>query len=236
MTADDQGQTGQDLIWNYYQTESTDSFEGSQARIEFVVRRIPAGASVLNIGCGTGLFERLGLARGLDVHALDPSEQAIAQLRTALAIGDKAQVGHIQRLPFADGQFDVVVATEVLEHLPPEVTAAGLAEIRRVLKVGGRLLGTVPSRERLEDQIVVCPCCAARFHKWGHRQRFDPDAVRRLLSHGFTPMTVVARPFVPWSALTWKGQLVSAMKMLLWRLGSHGSNENIFFEAVRTGA
>jgi len=233
MRANDHGQAGQDLIWNYYQNESPELFTGSRARIQYLLRRIPGRRAVLNIGCGTGLFERAALDHGLDVHSLDPSEQTIEALRSSLHLGSRAQVGHIQQIPFSDAQFDVVVLTEVLEHLTSEVIAAGLAEIRRILKPGGRILGTVPSRENLQDQTVVCPACATSFHRWGHQQSFEPQQVRTLLARHFTAIDIVERPFTTWSALTWRGKLVGAMKLLLWTLGSHGSNENIVFEAVK---
>jgi SAM-dependent methyltransferase len=50
--------------------------------------------------------------------------------------------GDAYRLPFADATFDVVVAAEILEHLPADTTA--MAELARVLKPGGRLAVTVP--------------------------------------------------------------------------------------------
>ncbi len=231
MGTHEQDQVGQDLIWNYYQTESLGAFEGSRARIGFLLRMIPASAKVLNIGCGSGLFEAGARQRGLDIYSLDPSADAIARLRDSLQLGEKAKVGHVQKIPFADSLFDVVVVSEVLEHLTPDVTAAGLVEIKRVLKPTGRIIGTVPSRENLAEQFVVCPCCGAQYHRWGHQQAFAPSDVHKLLSQHFLVSRVLARPFTPWATLTWKGRLLAAGKTVLWRLGSHGSNENIVFEA-----
>src|SRR2546421_9448514 len=111
-----QGQKGQDLIWDYYQNESPETFDGSRARLELLISRIQPSQVALNIGCGSGIFENLALARKIDIHSLDPSERSIGQLREALHLGDKAKVGYIQQLPFPDSYFDVVVVSEVLEH------------------------------------------------------------------------------------------------------------------------
>ena len=65
-----------------------------------------------------------------------------------LVAGHGADVlADVQALPFRDSAFDAVKATEVLEHVP-DVEAA-LAECRRVLRVGGHLVATVPFLERL---------------------------------------------------------------------------------------
>src|SRR6266536_271057 len=196
MSDNCQSQRGQDLIWDYYQNESPETFEGSRARLRLLVSRIEPFEVALNIGCGSGLFEELALPKKIDIYSLDPSERSIGQLRGALHLGDKARVGYIQQLPFSNSYFDVVVVSEVLEHLTPAVTRAGLEEIRRVLKPGGRILGTVPSREDLRAQIAVCPGCGKKFHKWGHEQSFNPEVMEHLQGDYFYAVRVVERPIV----------------------------------------
>jgi SAM-dependent methyltransferase len=233
MSDNSPGQKGQDLIWDYYQNESPETFETSRARLQLLISRIEPPQVALNIGCGTGIFEKLALERKIDIYSLDPSERSIGQLREALHLGDKARVGYIDQLPFSDAHFDVVVVSEVLEHLTPAVTKDGVEEIRRVLKPGGRILGTVPSREDLSAQMSLCPCCGKRFHKWGHEQRFDREKMKRLLGERFSSVSVVERPIVPWRILNWKGKSVGTVRMLLWRLGSHGADENLVFEGTK---
>lgn len=113
-----------------------------------------------------------------EVYALDPIEKALVSLRERLQLGNKAQVGYGQNIPFESNFFDVVVVSEVLEHLSPEIMHATLSEIHRVLRKGGLLLGTVPARENYHQKIVVCPYCAKIFHRWGHLQTFTMQQMR----------------------------------------------------------
>ena len=123
----------QDAIWDYFQNEGVASFDGSGARLSYLVKKVAPGSRVLNIGVGSGVFERLGIARGIDVHCIDPSKRAIESLREKLGIGEKARVGYSQEIPFGDHYFDVVVMSEVLEHLTDDVLERTIAEVHRVL-------------------------------------------------------------------------------------------------------
>jgi len=227
----------QEAIWDYYQNEGSDSFEGAQTRLKFLARQIcQGGGEVLNIGIGNGLLEAEAQRCGLTVYALDPSERAVLSIRERLHLDARAQVGYSQKIPFADSQFNAVVASEVLEHLDDETLQKSLLEIRRVLKTNGLLLGTVPAREPLAQQIVVCPGCGSRFHRWGHHQSFTADRMRKMLGNVFQVEAVYEKYFAPWNALNWKGYLLCSLKILLSYAGVHGSGENIVFCARKSVA
>src|SRR5688572_9593686 len=131
------GTEDQDRIWEYYQNQAPESFDGSRSRIDYLLGRTRPDDVVLHIGCGSGIREKRSLDRGVTVYSVDPIEKSIERLKTELNLGDRAKVGYVQALPFPDNKFDVVIISEVLEHLPPKIIDAGLIEIRRVLKPGG---------------------------------------------------------------------------------------------------
>lgn len=122
-------------------------FRGRRAVIWSLLRNggVPsAGLRVLDAGCGTGRnlleFGSLGVARGIDT-----SEEAVAYCRRrGLAAVDAAP---IEALPFSAGSFDLLLATDVVEHVPDDRVA--LRELRRVAAPDAHLLTTVPAYQWL---------------------------------------------------------------------------------------
>jgi SAM-dependent methyltransferase len=193
-------------------------------------KAMPPGAhAVLNIGIGNGWLERQCAGFGWTVYALDPDAMAA---RALSAKGITAVTGTIDRLPFADGRFDAVFCSEVLEHLSDEQLTQAMHEITRVLKDDGLLIGTVPHREDLRENQVICPHCGELFHRWGHQQAFDKAAVRQALeSAGLAIRRLSVRAFRDYA----KATAVDVAKFLIrWPLARAGSTliyANIFFVA-----
>jgi SAM-dependent methyltransferase len=221
----------QSRIWDYYQNEGADSFRGARPRLRYLAGRIARGAAVLDIGVGDGTFERIALARGLRVHVIDPDGKAIERARTELGLGERAKIGTGTALPWPDASFDVVVVSEVFEHFDDATLRGALAEANRVLGPGGRLIGTVPADELLDEQRVVCPDCGRRFHRWGHEQSFSPERLASILGEAFDRVDVRRRWFVAWDQLNWKGRLQAAARKSLAVAGVWGSGHNLVFSA-----
>lgn len=227
----------QHRIWDHFQTAGIGSFEQARGRygaIARVVRRVHGNTGkVLNIGIGSGGLERLLAQRGWQVASLDPSPAAVDALRTQ---GFEAHCAMAQQMPLEDGRFDVVVASEVLEHLQPEVRAQALAEVARVLRPGGWFVGSVPYREVLRDQEVVCPDCGKVFHRWGHVSSFDLADIQRELSPFFSRVRCGRRAFVDWPAARTPVKMLKAVAHgVLGRLGEPIANPSIVFTARRAG-
>jgi SAM-dependent methyltransferase len=111
------------------------------------------GDQVLDLGCGFGRHAFEAARRGAAVVALDAGPDEVAQVRATfgamveageLAADHAASAvqGNALSLPFGDGAFDRVIASEVLEHIPDDTAA--MHELARVLRPGGTMAVTVP--------------------------------------------------------------------------------------------
>lgn len=151
-------------------------FVGRRAILEEFLRQITdkskAETKILDVGCGTGanleMLRQFGTAEGVDV-----SDDALEFCRRK---GLTVHKGLAEELPFADESFDVVTALDVIEHLDDDV--AGLREMHRILKTGGKTLIFVPAFMWLwgvQDDIS------------NHRIRYTKkQIIERLQKAGFT--------------------------------------------------
>lgn len=209
-------------IWSYYQNERPAHFREAVPRLRALFRMAlralgETTQACLNIGVGNGWIEMEAQRRGWSVASVDPDEKAQGRLA---GTGIDARVGYIQDLPFGESSFDVVFASEVLEHLEDEELHAGLLEVRRCLRTGGLFVGSVPFEEDLEANRVVCPDCGRLFHRRGHVQSFTEDRVQKeLVERGFEVTKIGHATFVDLKGLS---LLRAILRMGLWFLGRLG--------------
>jgi SAM-dependent methyltransferase len=117
---------------------ATSAALGASGSYDALAVCVPAGARVLDLGCGDGLLLDLLAARGARAVGVDLSRDELVLARRR---GAAVAQGRAQELPFAGASFDAVVAHLVLMLLD-ELDAA-VAEIARVLAPGGRLVAVL---------------------------------------------------------------------------------------------
>jgi SAM-dependent methyltransferase len=122
--------------------------------VDYTRLGVGPGDRLLDLGCGFGRHAYQAARLGAEVVAFDFGADEVRQVQDtfgAMMVAgeidqDKARVGATRgdalRLPFGDGAFDRVIASEVLEHIPDDQTA--MAELTRVLRPGGTMAVTVP--------------------------------------------------------------------------------------------
>ena len=163
--------------------------------VDFDRLRIGVGTKVIDVGCGAGRHSFEAYRRGADVIAFDQNASDLNDVDEILqAMKDQGEVpasaraeavkGDALDLPFADGAFDCVIASEILEHVPEDGRA--IAELVRVLKPGGTLAVTVP--RWLPER--VCWALSDEYHanEGGHIRIYRADELRgKVLAHGLRP-------------------------------------------------
>ncbi len=107
---------------------------------------ITTGERILDVGCGTGNLTLAAKVRaGAEgaVYGIDAAPEMVREAErkaTDRGLEIHFRVGLIEKLDFPDDQFDVVLSSLMLHHLPRDLKQRGIAEIARVLKSGGRFL------------------------------------------------------------------------------------------------
>jgi 2-polyprenyl-3-methyl-5-hydroxy-6-metoxy-1,4-benzoquinol methylase len=101
-----------------------------------------SGKKLLDAGCGTGWFSKFSCDRGANVTSMDLGEKLLSKV--ALKCNSERVVGSILEIPFDDNTFDIIISSEVIEHVPDPYKA--MQELFRVLKPGGTLVLTTPNK------------------------------------------------------------------------------------------
>ena len=226
---------GQDRLWAHFQNRRPDAFEGAKPRLDFLIREVSRrkgrpSPRVLNVGAGNGYFETTIRGLGWDAYSLDPDDETISRLRLR---GIKGYVGHAEKMPFENGRFDFIVASEVLEHLDEDQLRKGMGEAARVLAEGGWFLGTVPHCENLLLNQVPCPRCGEIFHRWGHKTSFTMEAMRTELRLFFGRVSVKRRAFVGLRDRRLRGRIKGLLRLILARYGVEIAAPSIYFAAQK---
>ena len=159
-------------------------FKGRRKLFGAILRQcgVGKGAAILDAGTSSGnnlrLLRDLGFAnyRGLELSA------------EAIALSDLKGLGPVERgdicaMPFGAGSFDFVLATDIIEHVDADDRA--LAEIRRVLKPGGRCLITVPAFPSLWGHQDIVSHHKRRYRSAPLLAKIQAVGLRPLTSYHF---------------------------------------------------
>ena len=125
-------------------------------------------ARILDVGCGTGA-NLVRLSDFGDAEGVDISPDALKFCRERGL--NNVKLGAAETLPYEDHEFDLVTAFDVVEHMDDDV--AGLREMRRVLRPGGRVLLFVPTFMFLwgvQDEVS------------NHRRRYTMSEFRQVVT------------------------------------------------------
>jgi 2-polyprenyl-6-hydroxyphenyl methylase/3-demethylubiquinone-9 3-methyltransferase len=168
----------------------------NRPRVDFYLKALGdlQGRLVLDAGCGGGLVAKELAAAGARVVGVDRSLGSLGVARRAVGDRFRPAQGRLERLPIADASVDVVVAADVLEHLPD--LPAAVAELARVLAPRGSFVFDTINRTPwswftavfgLEQVLRMVP---RGTHDW--RLFIRPAELDRLLARvGLEPVEVV---------------------------------------------
>ncbi|MBI4530829.1 MAG: methyltransferase domain-containing protein [Candidatus Latescibacteria bacterium] len=175
-------------------------------RLQTIIRTITTrpGGQVLDIGCGSGWLAGMLRRQGNQVVAMDISPAGVQKAKRWI-VDSRQQTADSRRqtwgmkgdlnfvtadiydLPFPDTSFRWVILSEVMEHLHNPDQA--LHEVHRVLERGGRVVITVPHRERI--RYTLCIHCNRTTPVNAHLWSFTKEDVETLVvTQGFTPVKV----------------------------------------------
>ncbi|MBR0896492.1 glycosyltransferase [Bradyrhizobium tropiciagri] len=181
---------------------------GGRSVITAIDHILPKYGRILDFGAGDGHLLRFMAQRGLTVAGYEPSKGRAANLQRALenfdgflgVVGDDSTE-----------TFDVVIMSEVIEHVLDEVLDVTLDRLARFVRPGGILVITTPNNEDLDLDMAYCPVSNLLFHRWQHVRSLDQSSLKALLSRFGVDEVVTHRVgfddniFVPHDAF-WSGK------------------------------
>ena len=143
-----QSQTKEQVAIFYEEFQKRGKYDylyGGDDRKNLIVRLIGKGKSILEVGCRAGNLTQ-HYAEGNRVVGVDIDRNALKLFEERLGLSGHWLDLDSERLPFDSNSFDLVVFSEVMEHL--RFPQSALAEIHRVLRPEGSLVGSVPNAFR----------------------------------------------------------------------------------------
>lgn len=179
--------------WERHQNYAIDTEEEGKydrrhwgaGRAYAIIEEVPAGSVVLEMGCNSGGLSVLLMRKGCLVYGVDVAPAMVARAYTK---GVRAHIAPAEDVPYPAGNFDAVVASELLEHVhePGDI----LKEAARVLKPGGTLVGTVPHENSYNTRRMPI-----EEHHY-HARIYDEESLRRDVAKYLDDVRIRPIPFL----------------------------------------
>ncbi len=141
-------------------------------KIDVLIHCIPEDVRVIvDIGCGDGAITNV-LPEKYVAIGVDRSQEVLKHL-----LANAAVVSSAECLPFKDGCADLVLSSELLEHLPDELFLKAISEIKRISSK--YVLIAVPNEEKLRKRYTKCNACGFELHIYCHLRTFSLSKLAR---------------------------------------------------------
>ena len=171
-------------LWN---RELTDQ---ETERITLFSKMIPDDVkTILDAGCGAGALTNT--IQGYIITGVDRSKEALTHYR------HKRVQGSLDNLNFDDDSFDLIVCSDVLEHLPADIYSKTISELKRVSKK--YILIISPNNEDLEANQGKCINCSTVFHINYHIRSLGLNDIVTLFRDDYAPL-IYTYFGEPWSS------------------------------------
>ncbi len=179
--------------WDFlikYHRYYEDSNKITQLRVRKIIELVPPdrAINIFDLGFGYGHvlleLETKGYRR---LGGVDISKEAVNYISGRIHNGN-FQIGSFTQIPLDDDSVDLVIASEVMEHVPPKDTFIVYDEIKRITKQQGLVIFSVPLNDNLETTTFMCPH-GQLVNPNGHVREYTPDVLDLELGiAGLTPI------------------------------------------------
>jgi len=164
---------------------------GNRVKINYVYKKIKKyiknARTACEIGFGEGYLLRMLHNSGLKVVGIDISNYLVNELGNRFnrdGFDIELIQGDISKIELEEDKFDLLFCLDVLEHIPDIKEA--IKNIKKLLTNDGLLVGTLPFRENVHENMVMCPNCKCEFHRFGHYHSFEKmEELKQLLGSEF---------------------------------------------------
>ncbi len=187
-------------FWDYESNypENYFAFQAGASVIHELKRYFKNAKSALDFGAGPGFLIPHLIAAGLEVTALEFSDDSVKKLKDKFkgkpGFKDVAQP---EELLSKKAKFDLIMVTEVIEHLNDYYLDKSLLLIKDLLSPSGVVIFTTPNNEDLSKLMIYNPVTDEIFHRWQHVRSWNVNSLRiKLEEYNFHVVDVIETQFL----------------------------------------